>query len=556
MPIGVDDFKRVREQYYYVDKTEFIKTLIDGHSQVTLITRPRRFGKTLAMSMLYYFFNLQGASENHALFEGCYIEAAGDKYMQVQGSKPVIFLTLKDIKEPDFANMLTSLGTTMMEIYYQFRFLLEGNTLIQREKDTFASILNCQASRIDLQFSLKSLTRYLARYYQKPVLLLMDEYDAPIQAAWDNGYYDEAIGFMRNFLSSVLKTNPDLDFAVITGVLRIARESIFSSLNNLETASVLSNTFSSTMGFTYEEIDKMAADFHCQDKLSELKDWYDGYSFAGQEIYNPWSVINYFRYGNRPALYWVNTSGNTILAKLLKRVDKKQQQELQSLLQGGYVRASIDESIIYSDIHKNRNALYTMLLTTGYLTPVDEPVMRDFGLSARLRIPNKEVRAVYAKEIVARIEAMEGTPNLLDLTEDLLSGNAEGFSSGLNEYLETLASYYDTTNRENFYHGFVLGLLAILASDYQVRSNRESGYGRFDIALFPNHPHNKGVIMEFKVAANEDELPAKAAEALAQIEKMDYLAEFRQQKVPEVWQYGIAFCGKKCQVTTKIPKIY
>ena len=422
MPIGVDDFKRVREQYYYVDKTNFIKTLIDGHGQATLITRPRRFGKTLALSMLYYFFDLRKAQENRRLFEGCFIEEAGDKYMQMQGSKPVIFLSLKDIKEPDFASMLASLGVTMKEIYYQFRFLLDGDTLIQSEKETFEAILNRKASRVDLQYSLRDLTSYLARYYQKPVLLLMDEYDSPIQSAWNNGYYDEAMGFMRNFLSSVLKTNPDLDFAVITGVLRIAKESIFSSLNNLKISSLITGNYSEAMGFTTKEIGKIATDFHAEDKLPEMKAWYDGYSFAGTDVYNPWSIINYFDHHTAPGLYWLNTSGNTILSELLKRVDKKQEQELHSLLQGNSINAKIDEGIIYSDIHQNRNALYTLLLTTGYLTPVGEPVMRDFGLSAKLRIPNKEVRAVYAKEIVARIEAMEGTPNLLDLTDNLLSG--------------------------------------------------------------------------------------------------------------------------------------
>lgn len=552
MPVGVDDFKKVREEYYYVDKTDFIRTLIDGHSQVTLITRPRRFGKTLALSMLYYFFDINRAQENRPLFDGCRIEQAGDKYMKEQGSKPVIFLTLKDVKQPDFPEMLEILRFTMQSAYNAHKYLLQSNLLEDYEKDYFLTILTRKATKADLQVSLKNLTDYLHRYHQKTALLLLDEYDAPIQAAWDNGYYKETIDFMRNFLSTVLKSNLDLDFAVITGVLRIAKESIFSSLNNLEVASVLSGRYNSAIGFTYEEIAQMASDFNCKNKLSEIKAWYDGYTFSGQEIYNPWSVINYFLHHFRPNLYWLNTSGNSIIKSLLKKTTLKQEKELKSLLQGAEVRAKIDEGIIYSDIYKDRDALYTMLLTTGYLTLADEPTMRGIFLSAKLRIPNKEIRSVYAKEIIARIEAMEGSPQLLELLDDLLDGNVEGFSSGLNTYLETLASYYDTTNTENFYHGFMLGLLALLVPDYTVRSNRESGYGRFDAAIFPNKEHTNGVIMEFKVAESEAKLPSKADEALAQIETMDYLAEFRQQNITTVWQYGISFCGKKCHIAAKI----
>ena len=551
MPVGVDDFKRVREEYYYVDKTDLIRSLIDGHSQVTLITRPRRFGKTLAMSMLYYFFTMKDAKLNRNLFEGCSVERAGEKYMALQGSKPVIFLSLKDIKEANISDMLSSFEELSKRIYYQFRYLLDGDTLLPGEKASFLAILDCKASRRELQFSLSNLMTYLARYYQQPVMILIDEYDTPIQTSWEYGYYDEAIVFMRNYLSSVLKSNPDLDFAVITGVLRIAKESIFSSLNNLKVSSLVSGSYAEAMGFTEEEVRKMAADFNAVENMPQIKEWYDGYSFAGKDIYNPWSVINYFDNQARPGLYWLNTSGNSILAELLKHVDKKQEKELKSLLQGGSVTTRIDESVIYDDIYKNRNALYTMLLTTGYLTLADEPKMHGYLPSASLRIPNREVCSVYAKEIVSRIEAMEGSPNLLELMENLLNGNAEEFSEGLNEYLLTLASYYDTANRENFYHGFVLGLLALLVPDYKVRSNRESGYGRFDVAIFPSHRQGNGVIMEFKVAESENELPAKAEEALAQIESMDYLAEFRNQKIEEVWLYGIAFCGKKCHIRMK-----
>ena len=271
MPVGVDDFRQVREQYYYVDKTDFIRRLIDGHAKATLITRPRRFGKTLAMSMLYYFFTNKDAEANRALFEDSRVEKAGERYMAEQGSRPVVFLSLKDIKEDTLEGMLASFGEAMKNVYYDFRFLLEGTTLIPVEKEVFEAVLAGKASRNDLQYSLKNLTVYLERYYGRQVLVLIDEYDAPIQYAWDYGYYDEAIVFVRNYLSSVLKTNPALDFAVLTGVLRIAKESIFSSLNNLKVASVAGGGFEEVMGFTHEEIQQMAEDFHVPEKYEEIK---------------------------------------------------------------------------------------------------------------------------------------------------------------------------------------------------------------------------------------------------------------------------------------------
>ena len=552
MPVGVDDFRQVRKEYYYVDKTDFIKSLIDGHSKATLITRPRRFGKTLALSMLYYFFTIENAEENRALFEGTAVEKADERYMAFQGSKPTIFVSLKDIKQANFENMMINFSSLMQETYYSYDYLLEGDCLNTTEKEYFNSIINRKSNSVDLQKSLKNLTTWLNRYHKKPALVLIDEYDAPIQYAFDYGYYDEAITFMRNYLSAVLKSNPDLDFAILTGVLRIAKESIFSSLNNLEVASVASGRYQNVMGFDDDEIKQITVDFHCPDKLPEIKKWYDGYNFSGTNIYNPWSVINYILHDCNPSIYWLNTSGNSIVKELLKRTDKEQAQELQALLQGGSVNAKIDEGVIYSDIYKNRNALYTMLLTTGYLTPVSKPVTRGFMLSAVLRIPNREIASVYATEIVERIENMEGNPNLLNFLENLLSGNAEGFSDELNKYLLTLTSYYDTANKETFYHGFVLGIVATLMPEYKILSNRESGYGRFDIAIFPENKSKNGVIMEFKVAEKESELHQTAEVALSQIDDMEYMAEFKNEGIDNVWKYGISFCGKKCAIATKV----
>ncbi|MBR3722261.1 MAG: AAA family ATPase [Selenomonadaceae bacterium] len=552
MPVGVDDFRKVRNEYYYVDKTDFIKSLIDVHSQATLITRPRRFGKTLALSMLYYFFTMENKEANCALFKGTAVEKAGEKYMAFQGSKPTIFVSLKDIKQANYSDMIVKFASLMQNLYRSYKYLLESECLDDSEQSYFESVLFRRANDVDLQDSLKNLTTWLNRYHKKPALVLIDEYDAPIQYAFDYGYYDEAITFMRNYLSAVLKSNSDLDFAILTGVLRIAKESIFSSLNNLEVASVASGRYQSVMGFDDDEIKQITIDFHCPDKLAEIKKWYDGYNFSGTNIYNPWSVINYVLHDCRPSIYWLNTSGNSILKELLKRTDKKQSQELRALLQGGSVSVTIDEGVIYSDIYKNRNALYTMLLTTGYLTQASKINTEDYDDTLELRIPNREIRTVYEKEIINRIEEMDGNPKLLYLLKALLSGDAESFAEELNDYLLTLVSYYDTANRESFYHGFVLGLMALLSKKYKVRSNRESGYGRFDIAIFPEDKSKNGVIMEFKVAEKESELCQTAEVALSQIDDMEYMAEFKNEGISQVWKYGVSFCGKKCAISAKV----
>ena len=546
LPVGVDDFKRLRQEYYFVDKTKFIQSLMDSHSTATLITRPRRFGKTLALSMVYYFFTLKDAEKNRKLFDGCAISRAGERYMSEQGKRPVIFLSLKDIKEDCFDLMLEHLAALMQSVYSSFRYLLEGDLLYPEEKEIFQSILSRKASRIDLQLSLKNLTLYLTRCHHRPTVLLIDEYDAPIQYAWDYGYYDKAIPFYRNYLSSVLKSNQDLDFAVLTGVLRISKESIFSSLNNLKVSSVATGSFVDAMGFSVKEVSQMATDFGQPEKAAELKHWYDGYNFSGQEIYNPWSVINYFDHNAKPGLYWVNTSGNMILAELLKQATSSQERDLNLLMQGGTIPALLDEGVIYSEIHKNSDALYSMLLTTGYLTLAEPPNPYNGNMRCTLRIPNQEIQFLYRREIVGHMESIGVQPQLLqEMMSHLLSGKGKAFEECLSSYLESVTSYYDTANKESFYHGLMLGLLAILIPRYRVVSNRESGYGRFDLAVFPLHGQSVGVLMEFKTADSEEDLAAKAKDALAQIEQMDYLAEFRTLGVSTVWKYGIAFWGKR-----------
>ena len=551
MPVGVDDFRRVRERYYYVDKTDFIRKLIDGHAQVTLITRPRRFGKTLAMSMLYYFFSSKDAETNRVLFEGTGIEQAGERYMEEQGTRPVIFLSLKDIKQSRYTGMVQMIGSAMQDLYYEFSYLMEGDALPPHEKKYFQSVLDRTASEVDLQLSLKKLTIFLSRYHKKPVLVLIDEYDAPIQSAWDHGYYGEAIDFVRNYLSAVLKSNPNLDFAVLTGVLRIAKESIFSSLNNLKVASVAGGGFEEVMGFNQAEIEQMAADFNVPEKYKEIKAWYDGYNFSGKAIFNPWSVVSYFDHDCLPEPYWVNTSGNTILRQLLRKAEPEQVRDLYALLNGGSVRAQLVEGAIYTDIGKSSRALYSMMLNTGYLTVAETP--RSYaGARTAMRIPNMEIRLLFQEEIISRLAEAGSDENMLvTITEALLEGRAEDFAASLEKFLRFAVSFYDTANKESFYHGLMLGMLAALVPAFEVLSNRESGYGRFDIAILPKEKETAGALLEFKVAEKEEVLPERAQEALAQIEENAYLTEFENRGVSEVWQYGIAFCGKKCHIEAK-----
>ncbi|MBQ7479830.1 MAG: AAA family ATPase [Selenomonadaceae bacterium] len=402
-------------------------------------------------------------------------------------------------------------------------------------------------SEEELQESLSTLMEYLSRFHHCPILLLIDEYDAPMQFAWDNGYYEDAIAFFRNFLSAALKTNPHLDFAVMTGVLRIAKESIFSSLNNLKVASVASDgAYADVMGFTRQEVRQMAVDFGCPEKIPEIRQWYDGYNFSDVEIYNPWSVINYFENSCNVGLYWVNTSGNSILAELLRHASTAQVREIHALMDGNPIYATLDEGVIYAELHENLSALYSVLLTTGYLTLDSRPNPYNGDSLCSMRIPNQEIRMLYKKEILRHMERMASRPNLMnEMLSGILSDETSKFAEGFATYLESMASFHDTANKETFYHGLMLGLLTMLIPRYRVVSNRESGYGRFDIAVFPKQNQSPGMLMEFKVATTEADLPAKARDALTQIDHMDYLAEFRAQGVEDIWKYGVAFCGKK-----------
>lgn len=544
MPIGVDDFKELRENYYFIDKTDFIRQLIDDHSKVTFITRPRRFGKTLTMSMLEYFFSIDKKEESKNLFHGLAIEAAGSSYMKHRGIYPVIFISLKDGQSTSWEQMLNFFSLFLRRLYLQYAYLIKADRLDACMKEDYYRIVNRQADQTEMAFALTRLMEMMQAYYGQPVILLLDEYDAPIQYAWDQGYYDQCIGFMRQFLSSALKTNRALDFAVLTGVLRVAKESIFSGLNNLSVCSVLSRKYSNILGFTPAETVAMAEDLGVEKKLPELRQWYDGYRFGTDDIYNPWSVINYMDNECTPMPYWVHTSGNYILKQLLSHADCLRIKELQGLLDGKTVTVSLNETVMYDQIEKDASALYTLLLTTGYLT-IESASPTTYNRYS-LRIPNEEIKQVYSQEILNTV-AVGADRNTFDtLFDALFSGQEKDFEDRLQQILLRFASTYDTANKESFYHGFMLGISALfLDKQYIIESNRESGYGRFDIAIFPKDTQKAGVILEFKAADRTESLEEQADESLRQIQDRQYEVEFAKREIVSVWKYGIAFCGKQ-----------
>ena len=545
MPVGIEDFKKlIQREYYFVDKTRFIRDLQDLQTEVTLITRPRRFGKTLTLSMLRYFYDMENAEENRGLFRGLDIERAGTQYMREQGTRPVVFLTLKEVQSGNYGGLMAKLSEILCQLYGQSEYLEHSNALSRKEQEYFADVFGgtCQGEK--LQFALSNLMKMLEKHHGKKPVLLLDEYDAPILSAWEKGYYEEGIDFMRGFLGSALKTNPSLGFAVLTGVTRVSKESIFSGLNNLKVCSVLSDAYCDIFGFTQEEAARLMEECGVGDKLPELKQWYDGYRFGSAEIYNPWSVIRYIDEGCKFQPYWMNTSGNSILKDLLRHVDTRRHKELQGLVQGKSVESPVLENIVYADIHRNRDALFMMLMTTGYLKPVEVWKNRNGRDWVRLMVPNMEVRLAYETEILNHIVPSQGETLLRDMLCSMTDGDAEGFQENLSDLLRDFVSYHDTAQPESFYHGLILGLSVMLDGEYRVASNRESGYGRFDIAFFPLKNGAPGIILELKSAKSEEALEEKAKEALRQIEEKAYITELSQQGVKEVWKYGIAFHGK------------
>ena len=537
-PVGIENFKTmIDKSAYYVDKTNFIEDVLN--EQVVSYTRPRRFGKTLNMSMLYYFFSIK-EKENSYLFDGLNISKNKDA-LKVQNKYPTIFISLKEMKSLTFDAQISSFSNVIYELLEKNLEILSSDQLSDTTKDILNKLHNRSSSIEDLKISLRVITNALYTYYQQKVIVLIDEYDVPLQAAYQNNYYEEMVEFLRSVFSSALKTNDALEKGVMTGCLRISKESIFTGLNNFTAYSVLNNISSEFFGFTELEVKQLLKDYNLSEKMDEVKEWYDGYQFGNKEIYNPWSTLMYVKNitqdeSFKPISFWANTSGNDLVVKYIQNGDKKLRKEFDLLMNGQSLIKYIKPELTYREMD-NINNIYSFLLLTGYLK-----VIKDRGENQyELIIPNKEVYEIYKQSFMSYFEDYT-TSKKNELYQELVDGDAKKVNLLLNDILLRSISYFD--NQESFYHGFLVGLL----NDYEVVSNRESGNGRFDVCVLPENILGTVVLIECKHSISEDDLIDDAKEGARQIVEQKYLEEHRFKKYENAIGYGISFYKKQCYV--------
>ena len=553
LPIGISDYVRAQSEYYYVDKTMLIKEFLDQKPFVSLFTRPRRFGKTLNMDMLRVFFEIS-EEDTSKFFCDKNIWKCGSEYRSHQGKYPVIFLTFKDVKFDSWEATIDKIRDLLQEEYGRHQVLPDSDKLAKYEKEYFAKIMEGTATEVELTSALEKLSRMLTEHYGKAPIIIIDEYDTPIQEGYSKDFYDEIIGFMRNFFSGAFKDNRNLSYGFLTGILRIAQESIFSGLNNLTVNSVMDEAYDNYFGFTGDEVHEMLDYYGVLDKESELKDWYDGYLFGSEEIYNPWSVINYISKGCIPQAYWVNTGKNEILEDVLKAAADDITEKLYALLQGERVIARIDQNVVYGSLLEDPANIYSLLLAAGYLKTPKKELQADGSYLCEVSIPNREIAAVYKSEILSHLLQIgvitRTTAN--KIAESLYADDIKGLQKAIAEYLDNSISFYDAV-AEGFYHGVVLGMIALMDNQYKIKSNRESGEGRYDISLIPREKRYPGIIMELKWKKGLDEkaLEQLSEEALNQINDKGYNFEMREDGVENISKFGIAFSGKKVVIRTK-----
>ncbi len=550
LPVGVDDFEKLRkEQYYYIDKTLFIKDLLDMKGEVNLFTRPRRFGKTLNMSMLRCFFekDMPGQAE---LFRGLQIMEAGERYLAFMGRYPVISLSLKSMKQPScelsFEMLKKEVGS---EFARHWRQVEESGKLTQAQKERYLRIRDLRGVESDYADALKFLSECLRISEGERTVILIDEYDVPLENAYFAGFCEKMTGIIRSLFESALKTNDNLAFAVVTGCLRISRESIFTGLNNLEINSITTALYGENFGFTQPEVEALLSFYGLEENLDTVQQWYDGYKFGNAEVYNPWSVISYVKSccGDRQALprpYWSNTSSNSIVRSLVERADLSVKQEIEALIEGKTITKPIHEDITYEDIDSTQENLWNFLFFTGYLKKISE-YQEGENIYIEMAIPNREVRYIYKTTVLRWFEEKTDKKELTPLYESILEGDTDRMSRILSENLMETISFYDY--QESYYHGFLAGMLKNIGS-YIVLSNRESGNGRPDILLKYPSVRGKAVILEIKVADTFSGLEEKCDEALRQIEEQEYEESLRQEGYQDILKYGVAFYRKECMV--------
>lgn len=550
LPIGSTDYKKISSEYYYVDKTLMIKELLDEQVQIALFTRPRRFGKTLNMDMLRTFFEKKD-EDTSKYFCNKKIWQQGEAYTKHQGQYPVIFLSLKDIKSSNWPTSFALLKRIIRTEYARHQELENSTELSKADIDAYRNIMDNSADDAAYMLSLQDLSRMLHMHYKKAPVIIIDEYDTPIQEGYVNGYYVQSVEFIRNFFSAALKDNPHMTLSVLTGILRIAKESIFSGLNNIRVYSVLDRKFSSYFGFTTEEVQELAAYYAAEASLPELQAWYDGYKFGDTEIFNPWSVLNYFSSDCIAMPFWVQTSGNTVICDILKHCSSTTCDSLRALVNGETVASIIETNIIYPKLRDQQTNIFGFLLMTGYLKATETMWNEDGACVCQLRIPNKEIKSVYRKEIIALLTEDVGEDIVYSLRQALLTKNVVVLKKALRKFLYSSISYYDGL-KENYYHGLLLGMSVLFAADYYPLSNRESGNGRYDIELLPKTDKLPGIIIEIKAIekTSAEKLPKLAQIALEQIELKHYDTELLTKGVSVIYKYGIAFCGKEVEIAT------
>ncbi|MCI8857989.1 MAG: AAA family ATPase [Lachnospiraceae bacterium] len=554
--IGHQDFEKIRiKNTFYIDKTGFIKEWWEAEDDVTLITRPRRFGKTLNMSMLEKFFSVK-YGKRQELFEGLSIWE-DKKYQSLQGTFPVINLSFANVKEKDYQGTRQSINQILEDLYNKNIFLIEGNLLTDNEKAYFQSV-NGGMKEITAVWAIHKMSDFLSRYYEKKVIILLDEYDTPMQEAYVNGYWQELVGFIRSLFNSTFKDNPYLERAIMTGITRISKESIFSDLNNLEVVTTTSDKYADVFGFTEAEVFASLEEFGLLDKAQEVKLWYDGFTFGSQkDIYNPWSIINYLN-KRKAGLYWANTSSNRLIGKLLREGNREIKQAFERLLAGEHLITPIEEQMVYDQLDTNEWAIWSLLLASGYLKVVSyekyEEIEDDFQeVNYELDLTNHEVRRMFGRMIKGWFA--ENRADYNDFIKALLINDVKAMNVYMNRVSMEMFSYFDTgkkasqTEPERFYHGFVLGLMVELADRYIITSNRESGFGRYDVMLEPRNKSEDAIIMEFKVQDQEEEkeLCDTVKAALAQISQKEYEVYLTTKGISSdrIRKYGFAFCGKK-----------
>ena len=549
LPIGISDYRLASTEYYYVDKTMMIKDFLDERPMVSLFTRPRRFGKTLNMDMLRTFFE-KTDEDTSVYFKNKNIWACGEKYRSHQGKYPVIFLSFKDIKCDTWEETFDAIKDLFSKEASRHSELKSADVFNEYEEAYIEKILSGTATPVELSVALANLSMMLHKYHGVAPIIIIDEYDTPIQQGHIKGFYDEIIGFMRNLFSGGLKDNKHLTYGFLTGILRVAKESIFSGLNNLAINSILDTKYSEYFGFTADEVKEIARYYHAEDKYDEICEWYDGYKFGNTEIFNPWSVINYFRNGCQPRAYWQSTGSNDIIGEILSGADETIYEKLNALLQGESFLTYIDTGVIYPQVKSNPSSVYSFLLVAGYLKVIKSEPSFSGDFMCEVALPNKEITFVYNKEILQKLNNIVPQATAISIQEAIYSGDTAALQKNLGTLLMQSVSSYDTVG-ENFYHGLVLGLCATLDNRFYITSNRESGEGRYDICLCPKDGKLPGILIELKAAKDcpEDELKELSKTALKQINDRKYDAELTTKGVKNIFKYGVAFSGKKVQIS-------